>query len=102
MGLAIVPIGVLLSVIPPRNTAKTTNQQNSMKDNDKNKAQATLEWCNARFAEGRTVYFSTQYKHIRVTPKNKDAIKVSRDGLRVGGKLVTSNTQLLVKVSAGF
>ena len=26
-------MGVLLSVIPPRNTAKTTNQQNSMKDN---------------------------------------------------------------------
>ena len=67
-----------------------------------NKAQDTLDWCNARFDEGRTVYFSNYYKHIKVTPKNKDALKISKEGLRVGGKLVTSNTQLLVKVSAGF
>ena len=67
-----------------------------------NKAQTTLEWCNARFEEGRTVYFSTHYKHIKVTPKNKGALKISKDGLRVGKDLVTSNTQLLVKVSAGF
>ena len=70
-----------------------------MKDNT---AQKTLDWCNARFEEGRTVYFSTYYKHIKVTPKNKDALKISKDGLRVGKDLVTSNTQLLVKVSANF
>jgi uncharacterized protein YdhG (YjbR/CyaY superfamily) len=48
-----------------------------------NKAKTTLEWANARFNEGYNVYFSTAYKHIKVTPKNKDVLRVTKDGLRV-------------------
>ena len=68
----------------------------------KNKAQATFEWAQDRFEEGRNVYFSTAYKHIKVTPKNKDVLHVTSDGLRVNKDLVTSNTQLLTKVTASF
>ena len=52
--------------------------------------------------EGRNVYFSTAYKHIKVTPKNRDVLHVTKDGLRVNKDLVTSNKQLLVKVTASF
>jgi len=68
----------------------------------KNKAKTTFEWCNARLNEGYNVYFSTAYKHIKVTPKNKDVLHVTKDGLRVNKDLVTSNTGLLVKVTASF
>ena len=67
-----------------------------------NKAHKTLEWAKARFNEGYNVYFSTAYRHIKVTPKNKDVLKVTKDGLRVNGDLVTSNSQLLTKVTASF
>ena len=66
----------------------------------KNKAKTTFELCNARLKEGYNVYFSTAYKHIKVTPKNKDVLHVTKDGLRVNKDLVTSNTCLLVKVTA--
>ena len=68
----------------------------------KNKAKTTLEWAHARFNEGYNVYFSTAYKHIKVTPKNKEVLHVTKDGLRVNKDLVTSNTGLLVKVTASF
>lgn len=67
-----------------------------------NKATTTLNWCNDRLNEGRNVYFSTHYKHIKVSPKNRDVLKVTKDGLRVNNDLVTSNTGLLVRVSSSF
>ena len=76
--------------------------------NNTNAAEKTLSWVNARLAEGRTVFFSTSLKKIKVTNKaiaNWEAkghklLSISKDGLRVGKDLVATPTTILVKVSA--
>ena len=86
-----------------RSLTTTSNQRKKM-----NKAEKTLEWVNARLSEGRTVYFQTALRTIKVDNKavnrwaksGNELFKLSDDGLRVGKDLVATPHQALVKVTA--
>jgi hypothetical protein len=73
-----------------------------------NTAEKTLLWVNDQLAQGRTVYFQTALRAIKVDNKavnrwrksGHELLKLSENGLRVGGDLVATTTNLLVKVTA--
>jgi len=73
-----------------------------------NTAEKTLNWVNDRLSEGRTVYFTTAYRSIKVDNKavnrwaktGNQLLRITKSGLRVGNDLVTTPSQVLVKVHA--